>query len=297
VAHVLVVEDSPVQAKHIDFILREAGYEVETVPHGIAALLSIRRRIPSAVITDMHMPEMNGLDLVQTLRTEFPNIPVIMTTDRGTEELAVQALRAGASSYIPKRNLARDAVPILEEILSVTASQQKRSEFLSRMTTAEYRFTLENNPDLIAQVVQQVETLLTSMQLFDESEQLRIGMAVHEATVNAMVHGNLEVSSELKLGDWDAYHDMIAKRAKERPYSERRVYVTIRGDRSGSLEIRVLDEGRGYDPRSLPDPTEADNLGLSCGRGLLLIRTFFDEVRFNPKGTEIIMVKRRKASA
>jgi len=296
-AHVLVVEDNPVQAKHIDFILREAGYEVVGVANGMAALESIRSRIPAAVITDMHMPEMNGLALVQTLRHEFPNIPVIMTTDRGTEELAVEALRAGASSYIPKRNLARDAVPILEEILSVTASQQKRSEFLSRMTTAEYLFTLENNPDLIAQVVQQVETLLTSMQLFDESEQLRIGMAVHEATVNAMVHGNLEVSSDLKLGDWDAYHDMIAKRAQELPYSARRVYVTIRGERGGNLEIRVLDEGRGFDPSKLPDPTEAENLGIASGRGLLLIRTFFDDVRFNPKGTEIIMVKRRKQDA
>ena len=292
-ARVLVVEDSPIQAKHVEFILRGAGYEVEVVGHGLSALESVRRRAPDVVLTDMHMPEMSGLELVQALRSEFPTLPVVMNTERGSEELAVQALRAGASGYLPKRNLARDVVGTVEEILSVTSSQRKLSQFLTRMTAAEYHFTLENDPELIAQVVGQVEALLTQMQLFDVSARMRIGVAVHEAAVNAMVHGNLEVSSDLKAGDWDAYHAMVEARAKQEPYRRRRVEVTVRATREPSLEVRVRDEGRGYDPRALPDPTDPANLDRATGRGLLLIRTFFDEVRHNAKGTEITMIKRR----
>ncbi len=54
----------------------------------------------------------------------------------------------------------------------------------------------------------------------------------------------------------------------------------------------MTDEGHGYDPASLPDPTDPANLDRACGRGLLLIRTFFDEVRHGKNGTEIVMVKR-----
>jgi len=110
--------------------------------------------------------------------------------------------------------------------------------------------------------------------------------------VNAMVHGNLEVSSQLKEGDWDGYHQLIEQRSQMPPYCSRRVHVTLHGERSGLLWVKVRDEGHGFDPSQLPDPTNPDNLATSSGRGLLLIRTFFDEVGFNPKGTEIVMVKR-----
>ena len=86
----------------------------------------------------------------------------------------------------------------------------------------------------------------------------------------------------------------IAERSQQEPYRRRRVRVTVRATREPSLEVRVLDEGNGYDPSALPDPCDPANIDRSCGRGLLLIRTFFDEVRHNAKGTEISMTKRRK---
>ena len=293
-ARILVVEDSPIQAKHAEYILRNAGHEVEVAVNGALGLQAVRNHLPDLVLTDMHMPEMSGLELVQALRTEFPGLPVIMNTDRGSEELAVQALRSGASGYIPKRNLARDVVESLEEVLSVTSSQKKATQFLNRMTAAEYRFSLENDTDLISQVVSQVESVMKQMELFDESVQMRIGVAVHEAAVNAMVHGNLGIGSELKAGDWDAYHSTIATRSNQEPYASRRVTFTIRATRDPYLEVRVKDQGKGFDPAKLPDPTDPANIEQSCGRGLLLIRTFFDEVTHSPSGNEIIMIRKRK---
>lgn len=290
-ARILVVEDSPVQARHLEFILQTAGHDVECVGHGIDALDAVRRQPPDLVLTDMHMPQMNGLDLVHALRSECPALPVVMTTDRGSEELAVQALRGGASGYIPKRNLARDVVSLVDEILGVTASQKTQAAFLDRLTAAEYQFTLENDTELIGQVVGQVEAAMKQMCLFDEAARMRVGVAVHEAVVNAMVHGNLEVSSDLKDGDWDAYLGAIAARRGTPPYSDRRVRVTVRTTRT-ALEIRVKDEGAGYNPAALPDPTDPCNIEKGCGRGLLLIRTFFDEVMHEAGGTEIVMVKR-----
>lgn len=290
-ANILVVEDSAVQAKHVEMVLRKAGHAVTIAANGVEGYAALRRSLPDIVLTDMHMPEMNGLELVRVVRSEFPQVPIVLTTDQGSEELAVEALRAGAASYIPKRNLARDVVELLEDVLSIAASRKKQSLFLGKLTTVENRFEFDNDTDLVPQVVGHVEALMEQLGVFDASDRMRIGMAVHEACVNAIVHGNLEISSELKNGDWQAYHDAITSRAKQDPFQSRRVKVMIRVARGPFLEVRIKDQGRGFDPSKLPDPTDPANLDKASGRGLLLIRTFFDAVAHRAGGTEISMTK------
>ena len=57
----------------------------------------------------------------------------------------------------------------------------------------------------------------------------------------------------------------------------------------------VRDEGPGFDPSSLPDPTDPANLDRPCGRGMLLMRTFMDNVIYNDKGNEVTLFKQREA--
>jgi anti-sigma regulatory factor (Ser/Thr protein kinase) len=59
------------------------------------------------------------------------------------------------------------------------------------------------------------------------------------------------------------------------------------------VTITICDEGPGFDPSSLPDPTDPENIGKISGRGLLLIRTFMDDVKFNDSGNEITLFKRK----
>jgi anti-sigma regulatory factor (Ser/Thr protein kinase) len=110
--------------------------------------------------------------------------------------------------------------------------------------------------------------------------------------LNAIHHGNLEVSSELKEQDEKGYQDLIEKRRHEKPYRTRRINVTARESPAESIYV-IRDEGPGFDPSKLPDPTDPGNLDRVHGRGLLLIRTFMDKVHHNAAGNEITMVKRR----
>ena len=55
-----------------------------------------------------------------------------------------------------------------------------------------------------------------------------------------------------------------------------------------------LDEGQGFDPTKLPDPTDPANLEMASGRGILLMRTFMDEIKYNDKGNIVTLIKRRK---
>ncbi|MGH9377084.1 MAG: ATP-binding protein [Terriglobia bacterium] len=105
---------------------------------------------------------------------------------------------------------------------------------------------------------------------FEEDDRHRIGMAVHEAVINAIRHGNKEDAS---------------KRV--------RLVFRIFPDR---LEIEIRDQGPGFELARLADPLEADNLLKTSGRGIFLVRSFVDEFRVRQiegAGTEVTLVKRK----
>ncbi len=106
---------------------------------------------------------------------------------------------------------------------------------------------------------------------FSDDEMLNIGLAVREAVINAIKHGNGEDASK-KV--------------------EILLEVTGRG-----VRVRIQDGGAGFNPECTVDPTVADNLMETSGRGLLLIRAFVDDVRFNYKqgqGMEVTLEKALK---
>lgn len=78
------------------------GYEVETASNGRAALEKVAAARPAAVITDVVMPVMNGLELVRALRIEWPGTPVIVLTAHGGLEVLVIATRQGAYAHLTK---------------------------------------------------------------------------------------------------------------------------------------------------------------------------------------------------
>jgi anti-sigma regulatory factor (Ser/Thr protein kinase) len=157
-------------------------------------------------------------------------------------------------------------------------------------------FVLKNDVALIPAVVTQLMEAAGRFQLFDELTANRVSMAVHEAILNGIHHGNLELDSELRQGDERTYQRLASARCARLPYGGRHVYVRARFDRGAAVFV-IRDEGPGFDPQSLPDPTQAPCLERPSGRGLLLIRSFMDEVTFNAAGNEITLVKRRSTPA
>ena len=91
----LVVEDSPDHAKMIRFLLESGGLKVEHVNSGLRALEAIERGVPDILVTDLMMPGMNGLELVETLGASHPCLPIVLITAFGNEDIAAQALRHG----------------------------------------------------------------------------------------------------------------------------------------------------------------------------------------------------------
>jgi CheY-like chemotaxis protein len=302
VATVLVVDDSAVDRHRVGALLerrpgltedeKRTGITTRYAVNGREALDAMRQAPPDLVVTDLQMPEMNGLELVEQIRADFPSVPVILMTAHGSEDIATQALQRGAASYVPKRDLANDLLDTVENTLALARAAREQERILECLTTSESHFLLQNDLSLIAPLVGYLQNNLTRMKLCDEVGTLRVTVALREALVNAIEHGNLEMPSALKEKDEKVFHRLSEEHRRQSPYRERRVHVSARETPVEAAYV-IRDEGPGFNPGDLPDPTDPANLERTSGRGLLLIRTFMDEVRHNAKGNEITLIKRR----
>ena len=102
VSRILVADDDPSALEGLRALLAAWGYEVETAPDGRAALEAVSTVHPEAVITDVVMPSMTGLELLTVLHEEEPELPVILLTSYGNLDTEVDATRQGAYAYLRK---------------------------------------------------------------------------------------------------------------------------------------------------------------------------------------------------
>jgi CheY-like chemotaxis protein/anti-sigma regulatory factor (Ser/Thr protein kinase) len=289
---VLIVDDSPMDRLLAQSIVQKMeGWTATFAGNGVEALALLEKHTPDIVLTDLQMPEMDGLKLVQAVRSQYPMLPVILMTAHGSEDIAIQALQKGAASYVPKKTLARDLAETLEQVLSTAQADRNQRRILDSLTRHETHFELENDSALVAPLVGHLEENITRMKLCEPSGLILLGVALHEALTNAIFHGNLELGSDLKEADEKKYYRLARERRDQEPYRSRRVAVTTTLSREQAVFV-IRDEGAGFDPALLPDPTDPANLGKVSGRGLLLIQTFMDHVEHNEHGNQITMVKR-----
>jgi len=287
---ILVVDDSAIDRRLAGALLQKRGFEVVYAQDGRDALTRIEESRPDVVVTDLQMPEMTGLELVSAIRQRFPSLPVVLMTAHGSEQIAMLALRTGAASFVAKRRLADDLGDTVAAIVAISHDVGRIST-VDPLEIREIRFELGPELEALGDVVGQLEGQLVQVGLCDETAVVQVAVALREAIVNAIVHGNLEVSSSLLEGSGKEFTEMVEKRKQMLPYRNRRVIVIARY-KPGTVSYSVTDEGPGFDPMTLPDPTDVSNLEKSSGRGLMLIRMFMDEVSFNEQGNEIRMVKR-----
>ncbi|MBI3105333.1 MAG: response regulator [Candidatus Rokubacteria bacterium] len=99
---ILVADDDPSSLEGLRVLLAIWGYEVDTAPDGRVALQKISAAEPKAVITDVVMPVMNGLELLRALRIEKPGVPVIVLTGQGSPDTLARARQQGAYAYLAK---------------------------------------------------------------------------------------------------------------------------------------------------------------------------------------------------
>jgi serine/threonine-protein kinase RsbW len=118
---------------------------------------------------------------------------------------------------------------------------------------------------VVAQLLEELER-----QKWSESDVFAVHLAVEEALVNAIKHGN-----------------------RRDPAKTVEVVCRMKPDR---IHIEITDQGEGFDPDAVPDPTADENLEIPSGRGLMLMRCYMTSLGFNEKGNQVTMEKVRSVS-
>jgi CheY-like chemotaxis protein len=296
---ILVVDDSAVDRRLVTGLLEvRPQWQIGSAQSGEEALVRMRERLPDLIVSDVQMPEMNGLELVKAVHDHHPRVPIILMTAYGSEVLALEALMQGAVSYVPKSQLAEKLELVVAEILAWARAARDSQELLEHLGGA--TFHLPNDPDIIDPLVEFVQKMSENAGFGDYSGQLQVQVALKEALLNALYRGNLEIGFEemqevrARLLTEQSPNPMEERR-RQPPYRDRRIFVDVRVS-PDELSCVVRDEGPGFDVTAVREPGVTGALDLESGRGLTLIRSFMDEVVYNDVGNEMTMVKRAPGS-
>ena len=133
-----------------------------------------------------------------------------------------------------------------------------------------YQVVILSDPAEARRVQEHIEQLLQASPC-QPHDLFSIKLALEEALVNAIKHGNqLDRTKKVQV----TYH--------------------VHADR---FEVQIVDEGPGFDPEEVPDPTLPENIEKGCGRGVFLIRGFMTEVTYHAPGNVVTMAKVREAES
>jgi serine/threonine-protein kinase RsbW len=133
------------------------------------------------------------------------------------------------------------------------------------LSTKTYSLEIKSDPANLLYVEEFINEFTQNLNLTDD-QQSNLLLAMTEATTNAIIHANKSDASK-----------------------KVQIKVDVSEDK---LVISIKDEGKGFDPNKIPDPTQPENLMKDSGRGLYLMRIYMDELKYNltPEGTETVLV-------
>ncbi|MDH4225855.1 MAG: response regulator [Deltaproteobacteria bacterium] len=280
----------------------EGRFGIFTAGNGLEALdiLGGNESI-HVVVTDIRMPDMNGLELIRKARVLDPDIGFIVVSGHADSEDIIEALKVGARSFLRKpydfsvleENILTEArrYKIIQEEKKERDRERAIDQFLTSIDKITYK--LPNDLVWVNHLSFRLVRNMVSVGLCPEDSMANIALGIIEIITNAIEHGNLAITGnekiELKSQGENHFFNEIQRRTSMKPYMDRVVHITAT-IREEKAVIQVEDEGSGFDVNSLLDPTSPENLFTTSGRGILLARTFLDQVTYNAKGNAVTLV-------
>ena len=148
---IFIIDDEGRMCRSLQAILKPAGYNVAYTTSGSIALKNIQNRRIDLFLSDIHMPDLNGFDLLDQVKTMRPEIPIIMMTGEATVDSAVKALKMGAYDFLKKPFEPEVLVKAIENALEKKRLIEQTHVLGNRLGISErrFRFMLQNTSDLI----------------------------------------------------------------------------------------------------------------------------------------------------
>ncbi len=287
---ILIVDDQDSLRKLLVIYMLKEGLEPIEAENGKKAIELYRLMKPSVVLTDIMMPEMDGLTLLKEIKKIDKQAAVILMTGYGSEEVLIESLRGGAANYFKKPFNFQEITEAIKHILKYRADLDSAQYYSPFITEEKKRFVIYTDEADILPIINQIAINLAMVVPAAEILNLKIGM--EEILKNAIEHGNLNISAAEKNEaiEQGVFGKLIDTRLQQNGNGRKKIYITTKLDRR-AFSLTIRDQGEGFNWKSFPQPTAESLLSFS-GRGILLTRIYFDDVLYNEKGNEVTLVKR-----
>jgi DNA-binding response OmpR family regulator len=297
--HILIIDDDVAVLHMVSDALSQHGMQVHPYSQGteaMALLEQVEEPVMDLVLSDINMEGMDGFEVIHRVKSINPKLPVVLMTGQGSLDYAIRAMRMGASNLFQKPLSIRELVNSVFHLVSVHRELRMAEAGLRGLVQETRHFSFRSDELDIPSMVMHLTDRMVPLGFAQPSNLDVIAMAYHEALVNALEHGNLDMDSSIK-GDFitgqDSYAALLHSRLEDPAFATRRVEVLV-STTPEHYEVTIIDDGPGFDIRKITQISN-DNLTKQCGRGLAMIRMVMDEVIHNEKGNQIRLVIRKKS--
>ena len=290
-SRILVINDERALGQRITALLAASvDWEPEYSATVEDAVARLQAEDYGLVVMDLLLADADDRKPLRQVIETNPLRPVLLTGTDGRVDQLVGALQTGAAGFVHTARIDIDLLDNINRVMSAAHRNQIHARLLDCMTTSTTTFRIDNDPLLLPPLLTRFQASVTLFEVCNPADRTRIGIALEEALSNALYHGNLEVSSKLREKSLEDYYDLAGQRRFSEPWSSRRITIveTLTHDYARFV---IRDDGPGFDTALLNVEPDENNLEAVSGRGLLMMRSFMDEVRYNDKGNEVTLTK------
>jgi DNA-binding response OmpR family regulator len=262
--NVLVVDDDRDVLSTLSEILSELRLNPVTAADGAEAIEKIKTRKIDLIITDLMMPNVDGLELIQKTRQLNVNIPIAVISGHGEVKNVVNALSRGAYNFITKPFTIKEIENVVKRGLRLREFSLGTHRLLEgiRNTT---EMEIPSYPHLLPSAALYIVRECQWRGIEDEAVLSNISICIDELLNNALIHGN----------DLDETKKILVKMHFEHE----------------KITLHIEDEGEGFEFKNLLDEFSENAETLPTKRGLFIVNYLMDELSFNEKGNRVTMVK------
>jgi len=299
---ILIVDDETQAMGLYKEVLVPKGYKIQVIQSSNIVNVTLEKArsegVPFQLMIVRDSQSLQGNSMIENLREKFPALPVLWFTDvseskvllKMVEEHVAVVLEPLAKEILQQRLEQLDAqIEAEEDARELALSQEKVSPFL---TQTHLHLELGNGTDMIPLVIRYLLGILEYYGI-TEDDRFRVKLGLSETLINAIAHGNLDMSSsELKgeLKNFKNWNEELIIRAKQPKYRDRKVQVDMRYTYNEEVVVIIQNEGDGFDHKAVlgGNSNEEESFKL-FGRGLAMVQATSDSLEFTDKGRCVTM--------
>lgn len=257
---ILIIDDAEEIRTSLSQIVEELELLPLTASNGVEALQLMQSEKIDLVITDLMMPEMDGLQFIVHCRKMNPRIPIAVISGYGDTENATFALTRGAFNFITKPFTVKEVEAIIRKGLRLRELSLGTDRLLKNIRNRT-ELTIPSYSHLLPSVTFYILKECQWRGIDNENVLNNISVCTEEILTNALIHGN-----------------------KGNP--TKNISVTLEFD-PGKFTLTIRDDGEGFDTRAFSQQCMENYHEIPTKRGLLIVKHLTDEISFNDTGSEV----------